>query len=196
MQKRPLSLVVAYDSYSRAIGTKNKIPWKAPSDMRHFARKTKQGVLIMGRKTFESIGRTLPGRYSIVITSTPQKFEEGVRLSFVSSLGVAIEMAEEIIRQGEYSGIFVIGGETVYREALERDLVAVIHETVVATGKNLEADAFFPELRKTDWEIKVEGNNYGVQGSELVVRENEIQVKNGAVFEPLLIYRKLLRVNR
>lgn len=196
MQKRPLSLVVAYDSYSRAIGTKNKIPWKAPSDMRHFARKTKQGVLIMGRKTFESIGKALPGRYSIVMTSTPQKFEEGESLSFVSSLGVAVEKAEEIIRQGDYSGIFVIGGEAVYREALERDLVAVIHETVVITGRSLEADTFFPELKSTDWEIKSDGNNYGVKGSEIVAGQHGVGVKNGAVVEPLLVFRKLLRINR
>lgn len=129
-----ISLIAAC-SENRIIGKSGKIPWHLPDDFRRFKERTLGHVIIMGRKTHESIGRPLPGRTNIVITRDATKEIPGCLLA--ASLEEALAKAQSI----ESEEIFVIGGGQIYAEALpkaERLYLTVIHAI-------MDGDAFFPE---------------------------------------------------
>lgn len=130
-----LSLIVA-QAENRAIGKENQMPWHLPEDLRYFKHVTMGKPVIMGRKTFESIGRPLPGRTNIVITRQTDWQANGV--TAVTSLEAAIEQAASAAPEE----IMIIGGAQIYRESLplaERIYLTQIHES-------FEGDAFFPAL--------------------------------------------------
>ncbi len=133
-----LSLIVAV-AENGVIGRANQLPWRLPEDLQRFRRITTGHPVIMGRKTFESIGRPLPGRTNIVVSRT------GVFPGTVSahSLEEALTEASRASGAGE---IFVIGGGEIYRAALP--LATRIHLTRVHSS--VEGDATFPELG-TEW---------------------------------------------
>jgi len=131
-------------SENRAIGKENKIPWDFPDDRKRFKDLTLNHVVIMGRKTFESIGHPLPGRKNIIVTG--QKDYETNGCLIAASLSEAIGLA------GEVDEIFIAGGERIYREALP--LVDRIYLTVI--HKQCEGDRFFPELPEEFIEVQSE----------------------------------------
>ncbi|MGY6270513.1 dihydrofolate reductase [Achromobacter denitrificans] len=133
-----LTLIVAY-STNRAIGRDNALPWKLPGDLAHFKRSTLGRPIIMGRKTWDSLGRPLPGRSNIVISRNPGLSAEGAIL--VPTLAAAIEAC------GGVEEAFVIGGAQIYAQALplaQRILATEVHAQV-------EGDAFFPLLPAFQW---------------------------------------------
>lgn len=134
-----VSLVVAMGA-NRAIGREQALLWRLPADLAHFKQLTLGHPLIMGRATFDSIGRPLPGRTSIVLTRDRDWSHEGVEVAH--DLPAAIERAGELDDE-----VFVIGGGQVYAEALERDLIDLMVVTRVADAP--DADTFFPSI---DWE--------------------------------------------
>lgn len=134
-----VSLVVAMGA-NRVIGVDGGLPWRLPEDLAHFKRITLGHPMVMGRATFESIGRPLPGRTTIVVTRDPQWSAEGVETA--ASLDAALARAHELDPE-----VFLVGGAQVYAEALERDLVDVLVVTRVAAAP--EGDTFFPSI---DWE--------------------------------------------
>lgn len=140
-----LAIIVAH-STNRVIGIGNKLPWYLPEDLRYFKRITQGRPIIMGRKTYESIGRPLPGRANIVITRDPQWQAEGVRV--VHSLDAAIDLAEDIALIDGVEEALVIGGAEIYAQALSR--VDRIYLTEVHT--ELEGDAWFPALDRSAWQ--------------------------------------------
>jgi dihydrofolate reductase len=109
-ERRRLTLVAAYAA-NRVIGDHGRIPWHLPEDFAHFKATTMGGVLVMGRATYDSIGRPLPGRTTIVLTRDPGWSAEGVLVGH--SLEEALALAAE--EQGE---TFVVGGTQVYEQAL------------------------------------------------------------------------------
>jgi dihydrofolate reductase len=125
-----LSAIVAADK-NRVIGKNNRLPWRLNEDLRHFKEKTEGKAIIMGRNTWESIGRPLPNRRNIVLTSNKEFKAEGVEV--FSSLADALAVIEP------NTEAVVIGGETLYREALP--LCDTLYYTQVLA--NLEGDAFF-----------------------------------------------------
>jgi dihydrofolate reductase len=128
-----ISIIVAMD-LDRAIGRENRLPWYLPKDMARFRRITMGHPVIMGRKTYESIGRPLPGRANIVITRQDDYCAEGcVVVRDLQTAFAACEGADEV---------FVLGGEAVFRDAMP--LADRVYITVVHTRIN--GDAFFPEL--------------------------------------------------
>lgn len=133
-----LTLIVAY-AQNRVIGRDNTLPWKLPSDLAHFKRTTLGHPVIMGRKTWESLGRPLPGRRNIVITRNPDYVATGAEC--VSSLAQAIKCLQEAPKA------FVIGGAQIYQEALP------FAQDVIATEvlADIEGDAFFAPLDHTQW---------------------------------------------
>lgn len=140
-----ISLIAAL-SENHVIGVQNRLPWSLPDDLKRFKRLTSGHPVIMGRKTYESIGRPLPNRENIVISRQPGLAIAGVRTAV--SLEAAIQTAEERseLRNPE---IFVIGGAEIYRLALplaERLYLTLIHKT-------FEGDAHFP-----DWEAQGKWN--------------------------------------
>lgn len=134
-----ISIIVAFAN-NRVIGLNNQLPWNLPSDLKHFKEITMGKPVIMGRKTYESIGRPLPGRKNIVLTRI--KHFDIAGCTVVHSLEEALIVAED----GEE--VFVIGGETVYREALPlADKMVITH-----IHADFEGDAFFPEWDLAQWQ--------------------------------------------
>lgn len=137
-----LSLIVAMSS-NRVIGIHNALPWHLPNDLKYFKQVTMGKPIIMGRNTFESIGRPLPGRRNIVITRNPDYQAEGIDV--VSSLDAAIQLGEDICLIDGHEEVMVIGGAQIYELALpQADRLYITH-----VDANIEGDAFFPEV---DWQ--------------------------------------------
>lgn len=137
-----VSLLVAMDE-NGGIGIENRLPWHLSSDLKRFKSLTMGHILIMGRKTFESIGRPLPGRSMIVITRNSHFAVEGG--SVAHSLDEALELARQV---GEQEA-FIIGGGEIFHQAYEQ--ADRIYLTQVHTAGT--ADVFFPTLVWEDWEI-------------------------------------------
>ncbi len=137
MQKPILSIICAV-SENRAIGKNNQLLWHIPEDMAHFKKLTIGHAIIMGRKTFESIGKPLPNRTNVVITSDPDYSAEGTIVAHT------IEEAIEKVKEIEKEEIFIIGGGKIYEQTI--DLCDKLYLTVVE-GK-FEADTFFPDYSK------------------------------------------------
>jgi dihydrofolate reductase len=134
-----LSIIVAVDE-NNAIGKDNKLLWHLAEDLKHFKSVTNGHPVIMGRKTFESIGKALPGRSNIIISRNPQFAVAGCIVA--ASLENAIDIASAID-----DNQFVIGGASVYEEAMR--FADTIYLTVV--HHKYEADAFFPAISKNEW---------------------------------------------
>lgn len=135
-----ISLLVAMDE-KRGIGKAGKLPWHLSSDLRRFRELTMGHHLIAGRKTFESIGKPLPGRHTIVLSRNSSFKPEGCFLA--RSVEDAIALARE---RGE-TEVFVIGGAEIYAQALDaadRIYLTQVHAEV-------DADTFFPEFDRDDW---------------------------------------------
>ena len=109
-----LHLIVARGK-NGAIGLKGKMPWHLPEDLKHFKETTMGSPVVMGRKTWESIGRPLPGRVNVVLTRDASYVAAGAKV--VATLEAALALTQEAPR------IFIIGGAHLYREVLERGIV-------------------------------------------------------------------------
>lgn len=141
-----ISLIVA-TGINRGIGANNRLPWHLPADLRRFRELTMGHHLIVGRKTFESIGKPLSGRQMIIVTRDRDLSVEGCLVA--GSIDEALELAR--IR-GE-SEVFIGGGAEIYRQTIDR--ADRIYLTLVETES--AADTFFPELKIEDWvELKSE----------------------------------------
>jgi len=139
-----ISLIVAV-SRNGAIGLNNQLPWYLPEDLKYFKSVTMGKPLIMGRKTFDSIGRPLPGRANIVLTRDPQWTSDGVEV--VQSVEQALVAGEIACETADVDEIMVIGGEQIYRMTI--DLADRIYLTQV--DADVEGDAFFPDIDLNDW---------------------------------------------
>ncbi|MDB5935060.1 MAG: dihydrofolate reductase [Massilia sp.] len=135
--KPRLTLVVAIDA-QRGIGVGNALPWRLPEDLAHFKRVTTGHPIIMGRKTFDSIGRPLPNRRNIVVTRNPDWRHDGV--DAVTSLADAVNLAA-----GEQACI--IGGAQIFNESM--DLADELIVTEIA--HTFDCDTFFPPLVAGQW---------------------------------------------
>ncbi len=134
-----LSIIAAMDEL-RVIGWKNRLPWRLPADLQRFKRLTMGHTLLMGRKTFESIGRALPGRSSVVVTRQTNLAPEGVRVAH--SLEEALELTT-----GEQ--VFVTGGAELYQQTLAKS--RRLYLTLIQA--QFEGDAFFPEIADSLWQL-------------------------------------------
>lgn len=135
-----LSLIVAAD-LNNVIGAGNKLLWNLPDDMKHFRELTSGHPVIMGRKTYESIGRPLPKRRNIVISRQKDLAIDGCDV--VDSL----ERAIELVKDDPTSEAFIIGGGEIYRQAMDRaDRIYLTRVHGEFTG-----DTFFPEIDPKEW---------------------------------------------
>ena len=136
-----ISLIVAA-SINNAIGKENQLLWHLPNDLKFFKNTTWGGVVIMGRKTFESVNKPLPGRTNIVITKQPDWNAENVEVA--NSLDDALEKATAL----NFKEIFIIGGGEIYKQSIE--IANRIYLTKVHTV--IDGDTFFPDLNN-DWKM-------------------------------------------
>lgn len=127
------------------IGRDNGLPWNLPEDLRYFKRVTMGKPIVMGRRTFESIGRPLPGRSNIVISRNVDFLSPGVQV--VTSLDEALALADNIARIAGASEIIVIGGAEVYRLAMSRADRLYITEV----HAEVEGDVKLPPVHWPDW---------------------------------------------
>ena len=141
-----ISLIVAYSS-NRVIGIDGQLPWHIPDDLKYFKAITIGKPIIMGRKTFDSIGKPLPGRLNIIITkNTDLIIEECV---VVNNLEAAITEAKNylMMQDSEQEEIFIIGGAQIFKQSMQ--FVNKIYITEVHA--EYAGDVFFGELSSNDW---------------------------------------------
>jgi dihydrofolate reductase len=135
-----LSLIVATDEKG-VIGKDNIIPWHMPADMAHFKQTTLGHPIIMGRKTFESIGRPLPGRQNIVVSRQPDFSPDGVQVAHSLDQAIALAVVSHV------KEIFIIGGQSIYEEALAK--ASKIYLTLIHT--DVEGDRYF-KYEPSEWQ--------------------------------------------
>lgn len=136
-----LSIIVA-TSLNDVIGVNNQLPWHLPADLKYFKLLTTGHTILMGRKTYESIGRPLPNRLNLVITRSKSFEVAGVTVKH------SIEEALEFCKNQEE--VFIIGGDTIYRQMLpyaQNIYVTKVHTTIE------NGDAFFPSLDPKQWHL-------------------------------------------
>lgn len=141
MNAAPPVVLVAAVARNRVIGSKGDLPWRLPADMKRFKAITLGKPMVMGRKTFESIGRPLPGRRTIVVTRDADWSADGVETA--RSLEAALALA----RSGQPDEIVVAGGGEIYAQALP--LADALRLTWVEAEP--AGDALFPALDPADW---------------------------------------------
>ena len=140
--KQIISAIYAV-SENGVIGKDNDLPWHLPNDFKFFKRYTMGKPILMGRRSFEALGKPLPGRRNIVITRNPDYPCEGIEIAH--SLKEAIDMCSGV------EEICITGGAGIYRQSIEEGYVNLIKETLVHA--EVEGDTFFQIPNPEDWEI-------------------------------------------
>lgn len=135
-----LSIIVA-QGLNRAIGKDNKLLWHLPADLKFFKTTTTGHTIIMGRKTFESVGRPLPNRRNIVISRDVDYKMDGIEV--YPSIDLALKACEN------EKEVFIVGGASIYEQVLSK--VDKIYLTQVE--HIFDADTFFPEMNPTEWKL-------------------------------------------
>lgn len=134
-----ISIIVAVDK-NRLIGANNSLPWYLPADLAYFQKVTMSKTVIMGRKTYESIGRVLPGRKNIVISRNSDLHIPNV---------LVIHHLQQIFKLGKNEEVMIIGGATLYKEMLPH--TQRLYMTKV--DASFAGDAHFPVLNKNEWRL-------------------------------------------
>jgi dihydrofolate reductase len=137
--------IIAAIAKNNALGKDNDLIWHIPADLKRFKKVTSGHHILMGRNTFESIGKPLPNRTTIIITRNKNYFKEGCLIA--NSIEEAIELADTD------EEIFIIGGAQIYKETIEKELVDKLDITLV--HKEFDADVFFPEIDTSIWKESV-----------------------------------------
>ena len=145
----PVAMIAAVGR-NGVIGSHGELPWRLPSDFAFFKRTTLGKPLIMGRRTFESIGKPLPGRTNIVLTRHKGYQPDGVIV--IDSLTDALEHAQTIAAADRAGEVMIGGGAEIYREAMPfADRLYITHVEASPGG-----DALFPEIDPAVWEVEAE----------------------------------------
>ena len=134
--------IIAAIAKNNALGKDNDLIWHLPADLKRFKKVTSGHHILMGRNTFESIGKPLPNRTTIIITRNKNYFKEGCLIA--NSIEEAITLVEN------EDDIFIIGGAQVYKETMQKGLADKLDITLV--DEEFEADVFFPEIDLNIWE--------------------------------------------
>ena len=135
-----MTTIVVAMGEKNEIGSGNQLLWHLPKDLKHFKNLTSGHPIIMGRKTYESIGKALPNRTNIVVSRKKNWFQEGILI--VGSIKEAVKFAKKIDEN-----IFIIGGGNVYEQTME--IADRLEVTLVKA--NLEADTYFPKINDKIW---------------------------------------------
>lgn len=152
MSQRPPLVLIAAVARNGVIGIDNRLPWHLPEDLRHFKAQTLGHPIVMGRKTWESLGRPLPGRRNLVISRNPSFAADGAEV--YSSLEAALDVCPST------GPVCLIGGAELYRIGLP------IADELRLTEVDLEVDgdAYFPEVSRSDWSEVARERHLGANG--------------------------------
>jgi len=141
-----LSIICCLSKKNNGIGFQNKLPWKIKDDMKLFMELTQNKIVIMGRKTFQSIGKPLKNRFNIVLSKDKKDNLHNVK--FVSSIQEAVNLAKIISQDSKYENeIMIIGGESIYKQTI--DIVETLYLSFVDT--DIKADTHFPKIDANEW---------------------------------------------
>jgi len=147
--------IIAAIARNRVIGINNTLPWHLPEDLKRFRALTMGHHIVMGRKTYESLGRLLPGRTTVIVSRQKNYAVEGAKVAYSLQQAIALSAGD--------SEVFVIGGAELYKEALE--LADRLYLTEI--NPEFEGDAYFPEFERTAWaateseqHVSADGLNY------------------------------------
>ncbi|PHS00359.1 MAG: dihydrofolate reductase [Oceanobacter sp.] len=149
--------MIVATAQNRVIGRDNALPWYLPNDLKYFKQTTLGKPVIMGRKTYESIGKPLPGRTNIVITRQTDYLPEGVKV--VHSVAEARDLAESVCLIDGQEEAMIMGGAEIYTLALpdaDRLYLTEVHADV-------DGDAYFPEYDKTEWQ-EISREDFSAEG--------------------------------
>jgi len=142
MEHQQVSIIVAL-AKNNVIGADNKLIWHLPADLKHFKNTTMGHTLIMGRKTYESIGKPLPGRRTIVVSKNPDYFGDGFEVA--RSLDEAIQLSKGSNK------VFIVGGAQIYTQSI--DLPSVDKLLVTEIDASFAGDTYFPKIDKRKWKL-------------------------------------------
>lgn len=144
---KPIVSIIVAIGNDRVVGKDNKLPWNLPADLAHFKEKTMGKPVIMGQKTFESIGRPLPGRTNVVLT---------LDKDFAASGCIVAHSIEEALEKlKDFEEVMIAGGVSIYRQFLP--LADRMYLTIIEG--DFEGDAFFPEFDWAEWEETERADN-------------------------------------
>ncbi|UTH75025.1 dihydrofolate reductase [Chromobacterium sp. IIBBL 290-4] len=152
MSQKPILTLVAAMAANRAIGLDNRMPWHLPEDLKHFKAVTLGKPVIMGRKTWDSIGRPLPGRRNIVVTRQADWQAEGAE--------AAHSLEEALALAGSVEEVCLIGGAQLYGQAIAR--ADQLRLTEIA--QRFDGDAYFPEFDPAAWREVSRAEAVGANG--------------------------------
>jgi len=164
-----MTTIVVAVGRKNEIGKDNQLLWHLPNDLKHFKELTSGHPIIMGRKTYESIGKPLPNRTNIVVSKRNDWFEEGILI--VGSIKEAIKFAKKIDEN-----ICIIGGGGIY----EQTIALADRLEVTRVDAEFEADTFFPKIKESEWkkvaEVQCEKDekhdfNYSFQTFERIIKQ-------------------------
>lgn len=155
---KPLAMIVAVGD-NGAIGKDGKVPWRIPEDLKHFKNVTMGHAIIMGRKTWDEVGRPLPGRRNLVVSRQPGLVLDGAEV--FDSVAAAVEAARTTDAEPH-----IIGGSAIYEIAMPFTTRLYLTEV----HRNVEADTFFPPLDRSQWR-EVERRPGETEGVEFVKLE-------------------------
>ena len=133
--------IIAAIAKNNALGKDNNLIWHLPADLKRFKKVTTGHHILMGRNTFESIGKPLPNRTTVIITRNKRYKKEGCKVAY------SIEKALDIAKDDNQ--IFIIGGAQVYKQTMEKNLADRLDITIV--HQEFEADVFFPKIDLKIW---------------------------------------------
>jgi dihydrofolate reductase len=167
----PTVSLIAAVSENNVIGKNGRLPWRLPADLRRFRNLTEGKAVIMGRKTFESIGKPLPGRFNIVVTKQREgipgcivahSLEDALKATEVSSLRSDVSSRKLDVRsqKSDVREVFVIGGGEIYKQALplaHRFYLTRVHASI-------EGDVVFPEVAWEEWN-EISREHHGTDAS-------------------------------
>ncbi len=139
-------IIIAATSQNGVIGNSGKIPWHSSEEFKHFKQTTMSFPIIMGRKTFESIGKPLPGRLNIIISRNPNLSHESSNIKIFQSLEKSLNYCET----ESYKKAFIIGGGEIYKRSIDLADKMIISKM----NLNVEGDTHFPEINCKIWKIE------------------------------------------
>ncbi len=139
-----INIIAALTQKQKVIGQNNSLPWRLPLDLKRFKELTLGHPVIIGRKSYEAIGQALKGRKNFVLTRNGQYSLNDAIIA--TSLEESIKLAEK-----DDNEVFVIGGEQIFKESLEKNLIDRMYLTIIK--KEFNGDTFFPEFDESKWKI-------------------------------------------
>ncbi|MCK6597279.1 MAG: dihydrofolate reductase [Bdellovibrionaceae bacterium] len=156
--------LIAAQAKNRVIGLNNQLPWDLPEDLNYFKEKTKGKIIIMGRKTFESLPKLLPKRLHIVISRNTNQSSTSDLVKYVSSVNEALKLAQSFIPLWPEE-VFIIGGGEIYNQSLPYAHLLYLTEI----DKDFTGDAYFPIWDKASWTLysKIQGNPQSSQNNNI-----------------------------